>query len=419
MRLRVSLLALLVGACTDGTSMPITSGTLPTPARPTAPGNQNGTAPTTDPLGESTAIGVDSLDATTSEPCFVDAAFATPDGFRDAGIGAEVHLEQRVLYSWTTVEQATELAAGGPLLSRMERPGQGPGHAIEYLRDQYYPVSDDDAALKDLLLSEQFARARYAWPYAWATRMGWPATDVGAAESYGNQLIRIVVKPEALWVVLEPGGLRVVNNEGTAVALADPQRIVGIYFVNGRTTGGADCGGSFGANVSAAFREFIVMNPAMVESWELGTETVRRAVEADIQQLGWFFEEVRSCPQLTNAEQWAADIVCSDWDRVGTSAGDYAMHLALLNSYYIPRAAEVAAIIQTLSDDLTAWEIRAEAPSTSGPDGGVMPEPDAGSGETETGPVESHHGSNSNSSAAESDGSAAASSASGDTGGSP
>lgn len=347
---RVSLLALVLAACgNNGTAPPIVDGVVHAPSTPTVGTAASGGAPS-----PPTAI---TVEAPTSVPTCEPAVAA--GSFADVGIADSPRVPSRVLYSWTSVEQAEELVAGGPLLSRTERPGQGPGHAIEYLRDQYSPVNDDDAALRDLLLSEPFSRARYAWPYAWATRMGWPATADAPAETYGNQLLRIVVKPDALWVVVEPQGLSIVDNDGDRVALAESDRIVGIYFVRGEAAGGANCGGSFGAQLFTSFREFILMNPNMVESWALGTEEVRAAVRSDIEQLQTFFEVIRSCPTVATVERWAADIVCSNWQVPYLTNADYLMHLALLNAHYLPRAAEVAAIVDALQSDVGGWELSA------------------------------------------------------------
>lgn len=47
------------------------------------------------------------------------------------------------------------------------------------------------ARMAKVLVGPTFAKGRYAWSAAWATRMGWPG------ESYGNQLLRIELRPEA------------------------------------------------------------------------------------------------------------------------------------------------------------------------------------------------------------------------------
>jgi hypothetical protein len=382
LRVRVSLLALLLAACgSKGTALPLAAGNQPSPA---TPGASPPVAASTSGAGAST-VGISPQPSVIiiDEPTAPESCeLASGVSFDDVGVGPSLRLDKRVLYSWTTVEQATELVEGGPLLSRTERPGEGPGHAIEYLRDLYQPVSDDDAALRDLLLSEPFTRARYAWPYAWATRMGWPASELGPAETYGNQLLRIAVKPEAVWVVVAPGGLRIVDNEGIQVVLTDPGRIAGIYFVRGEGEGGVACGGgSFGPQLFTSFREFIIMNPNMIESWELGTAVVREAVAADVGQLEKFFETIRRCPDVSSVEEWATGIACANWDVQYVSGGDYLAHLALLNSNYLPRAAEIAAIVETLRGDVTEWELEVSAQthtSTDDADGGGVSD-DAGS----------------------------------------
>lgn len=312
------------------------------------------------------------------------------------------NLEGRALYSWTTLQQAQELLTGVPLLSRTERPGSGPGYALEYVRTVYVPTSDVESSILDVLRSEQFSRARYAWPHAWATRMGWPATSEAPAEVYGDQLLEVVVRPEALWIVVGQGPLQVVGQDGTVLgaetAVAEPDRIVGVFFNNGAALGGAtceQCSGSFRRctpeRATSAYREFILMNPNMIESWSLGTDAIRSVVRADIQRLTQFFQTTRACPNLEPFEEWAGGVVCRSWANTGTEQGAYEASLALMSPCYQARPAEIAAIVSTLEADLAAWSLtvvtttaqplshddagtssRAETvPSTSDRDGGA------------------------------------------------
>lgn len=281
----------------------------------------------------------------------------------------------RALYSWTTVQQAQELLAGTPLLNRTERPDLGPGYAIEYLTAEYVPKSESERALLNVLTSEQFSRARYAWPHAWATRMGWPATSEAPAETYGDQLLEVVVKQNALWIVVGQSQLWVVGQDGTRwtteTAIAESHRIVGVFFNNDASLGAATCGscGSFRGNcnrgvAASAYREFIIMNPSMIESWSLGTDEIRSVVRADIQLLTQFFEAIRACPSLESFENWAGTVVCRSWENTGTEQGAYEARLAVMSPSYQPRPAELAAIISTLEADLAAWTITIDATST-------------------------------------------------------
>lgn len=311
----------------------------------------------------------------TSGPC-VDTTVSEPPALAGQGVEYPIpNLVGQVLYSWTTVEQAQELRSGAPLLSRTERPGAGPGHAIEFLTSGFYPPTAEEEQLVALLVSPEFARARYAWPHAWATRMGWPATEEGPAESYGNQLLRITVKTEALWVVFVERRLWVVDSTGAQLAIGTafeaPERIAGIYFQKDRTAADVSCGGSFGLGLNgSAYREFILMNPSMIESWELGTETIREVVQADVGRLERLFAAIRGCSAVTSSfSEWAASVTCENWAGTDTEVGEYEKALALLNSLYLPRPQQIADIVATLQSDLEAWDIVIERESFG--DGGV------------------------------------------------
>lgn len=383
---RVSLTALLLVGCGKGTATPLGSAVVsPSPQTPTS----QTTLPT---VGQSPPSGVtptptiiivddsttDALLPAASNPC-VEVTEVAPPAFAGQAVDYPIpNLVGQVFYSWTTLEQAQELQAGTPLINRTERPGAGPGHAIEFLSNGFYPPTEEEQQLVDLLVSPAFARARYAWPHAWATRMGWPATEEGPAESYGNQLLRITVKPEALWVVFVERRLWVVDGTGARMTIADalgaPERIAGIYFQKDRSASEVGCGGSFGFELrGSAYREFILMNQDMIESWELGTAAIREVVATDIGRLERLFEVARGCSAVTATfQEWAAGVLCSDWQGGATELGEYESALALMNSLYLPRPQQIADIISTLQADLDAWDIvlgGEPAPDAGGVDG--------------------------------------------------
>jgi hypothetical protein len=214
-------------------------------------------------------------------------------------------------------------------------------------------------ALISLLNSEAYARARYAWPHAWATRMGWPAVNGTPAETYGDQLIQLVVKPEARWVVVMRGIVFVVDVEGSEVTLAEaltaPERIVGVYYQNDML-GDTQCG-TFGQSSTGGYREYVVMNEEMIESWSLGDEQVRDTVRADIEKLTRFFDVIRECPIGSNVPEWAGRVVCGGWRGSESEVGAYERVVALVNSHYLPRPAEIATLVETLEADLEQWSI--------------------------------------------------------------
>jgi hypothetical protein len=230
----------------------------------------------------------------------------------------------------------------------------GPGYAmlaLQQLGAMIYPEPVPDRVLLAQLLSgPAFEKARYAWPEPWATRAGWPD------ETYGDQLVRIVLRPEAWLARYRSSTLDVVDMSNQPVPIADalahPERLAGVFFVKDRATGGPRCGGSFQGG-GDGYREFIIGNEAMVEEWSLGTAEIRARVESDIELLQTFFERVRPCPPSYDANSWNIDVVCG-WSGTpsGSELGAYQAALAIPSPGYIPSAVALVTLIETLQDSL-------------------------------------------------------------------
>ncbi|MCW5808744.1 MAG: hypothetical protein KIT31_40715, partial [Deltaproteobacteria bacterium] len=181
---------------------------------------------------------------------------------------------RRTLYTWTTTEQIEELRRTGVLLSRSESPTRGTSYAEQVL-DALARRGDPTALL---LYSTGYAKARHAWPAPWATRAGWPD------EQYGDQLIRITLRREAILVSLATatGAFAARDASGGAVSLeearAHPERIAALYFVSDATSPPAP-----GVPPpKATYREYVVVNEAMIESWAVGTADVARELETNV-----------------------------------------------------------------------------------------------------------------------------------------
>ncbi|HWA71601.1 MAG TPA: hypothetical protein VG937_04695 [Polyangiaceae bacterium] len=259
---------------------------------------------------------------------------------------------QRELYSWTTAEQEAEIRAGRVLLTRSEREGLGPGFAFDSLKALASAnVIPEQQQLAALLTSARFANGRYAWPHPWATRLGWPG------ESYGNRLLRLVLRADAWMAVFAGGQLQVFDASNARVSLADalarPERLAGFFFLKDAALMGPICGGTFGGG-GVGYREFLISNEAMIEEWSIGTETIRARLSADIGRLEEFFDRVRACPEAGNALSWNHDVNCawqSNFVR-GTEQSNYEAALAMPSENYLPTPARLAALIETLRDDL-------------------------------------------------------------------
>ena len=177
-----------------------------------------------------------------------------------------------------------------------------------------------------LLFTTTFAKMRFAWPAMWATRASWPG------ESYGDQLIRITLKPEAWTVRLTSTGTFEVHDAQDAVvpistALAAPQRIAVIYFISDRTQPPAKSI----PHAIASFREYVLCNESMIASWEVGTERIAREVAeatAKVESIRRWVEATKPVVKTAVATTWQPDAVPAD------SIATYHQALALDSSTY-------------------------------------------------------------------------------------
>jgi hypothetical protein len=254
----------------------------------------------------------------------------------------------RELFSWTTDEQIAELRRDRVLLTREERAGLGPGFAIDSLVERVTSVPDEAAFLQRVL--GLFKKVRYAWTNPWSTRMGW------AGETYGNQLIRIVLKKDAWIMSINAGAEGVTDLAGRAVpaeaVMATPERIGVLFFTRDAASGGPSCG-TF-ASGSNGYREYIVGNEAMVEEWSIGTEALRGRLTSDAALLAQFFDRIRSCPEGADPVQWNRDVVCS-WHSspmVGDEIAAYEAALSMPSPAYFPSPGNISALIDTLGNDV-------------------------------------------------------------------
>jgi hypothetical protein len=108
---------------------------------------------------------------------------------------------------------------------------------------------------------------RFAWPVPWATLHG------PAGESYGDALVLVTLRPEAVVVSFRRSDGRFLRIETLAhepVSLtalrAQPERLAAVFFVD-----------DVHERERAPYREYVLVNEAMIESFEVGTELVRDA----------------------------------------------------------------------------------------------------------------------------------------------
>jgi hypothetical protein len=196
---------------------------------------------------------------------------------------------RRTLYSWTTSEQVAALRRRPALLTRTE--------SCTFGRSFYQQVIDARAARGDtvaqLLAGPAFTRLRFAWPSAWPTVV---APDASPAPSgavptaaagdlpYGDQLLRVELRDMAVVARFDSRrGWAFADVEGHAIppaeALARPERIAAVYFVNHGDVADAE------GRVREPYREYVLVNESQIARWSIGGDEARAEIAASIDAL--------------------------------------------------------------------------------------------------------------------------------------
>jgi len=165
---------------------------------------------------------------------------------------------RRVLYSWTTDPQVEDLRKHGVLLTADASTGEftSPFSATMFARAGIDPIA------KLLHLHPALVKRRYAWPAAWPTRV-----PLGAVE-YGDALVRVVLRADAIVGRFDGDAWSFRTLDGQSVSeasiVADPSRLAAVLHV------------SFG------YREYVLVNESMVEEWSVGTPEIRAEIDDEI-----------------------------------------------------------------------------------------------------------------------------------------
>ncbi|MEO7092911.1 MAG: hypothetical protein ABI175_06655 [Polyangiales bacterium] len=194
---------------------------------------------------------------------------------------------RRTLYSWTSSPGARWLVKHEPpvLLRWQVHP-----HPPDVSFYDVHLRSTEDDTMGGMLGSPPFDHVRYAWPNPWG------ACDGLGDERYGDQLIRVALRPESLLVRFVPRtdegldgriddgnpyrfGLPewsffdLAGNEVPRVeALANARRIAAVFHAS-PTRRRPEAGVGF-----SGYREYVLVNESMIESWSLGSPEVRAAL---------------------------------------------------------------------------------------------------------------------------------------------
>jgi hypothetical protein len=257
---------------------------------------------------------------------------------------------RRVLYTWTTNEQIEELLKTRVLLSRSESP--------QYGRSYYDTVMDarwlGGDKLASVLRAAAFQKARFAWPAAWATFLGWPG------EKYGTQLIEVTLKPDAYIAMYRTSTAKwEVRDLSDAVipeaqALKSPGRIAAVFFVHDGITAPPATATTRPSRGDGreAYREYVLCNESMIESWSIGTEPIAKELRtsADTMEAAAKYFRVNA-PPPQRADRWNAHVALLVWPSIVPASGAkelFEAALAFPNPNYVIDPAALESLAKEL-----------------------------------------------------------------------
>lgn len=276
-----------------------------------------------------------------------------PSPVRDEDLVSDAHFARRTLFTWTTRAQIDELRRDRVLLTRAESAIHGASFFDQTM--QARAASGDTLAA--LLRIPSFRRARFAWANAWATVRGWEG------EHYGHSLVRVTLKPDA-WVAR----FSTRTNAWTVHDLQDqpvapsalelhPTRLAAVYFVHDVLRSPQDPMGTNYAQGGAPYREYVLCNESMIESWEIGTAAVQSEIDASITLARALANALRQRADRT--ARWPRESTARWRDPCGADPllDGYLGAIAFLNERYAPSAINLDAVateLEGLARDLPA-----------------------------------------------------------------
>lgn len=259
--------------------------------------------------------------AASAAPTTVVTVEPLPPPLADPSPALSVHtvthasFARRTLYTWTTADQMDELLRTSTLL-RAESPRYGRSFYDRTL-DARWLAGD---TLAGLLRAPAYTKARSAWPAPWATLLGWPG------EKPGTDLIEVTLKKDA-WIAMFRTSTKVWDiraTDGAAVSkdevLQHPERLAAVHFVHDNVAPPQTSGSpppvlrlSLGDG-REAYREYVLCNESMIESWAVGTERMTAELRANadtVEAAARHFAAHPPPPQ--RADRWNAHVALLVW----------------------------------------------------------------------------------------------------------
>ena len=205
------------------------------------------------------------------EPPRAAAAPAPSPAARLAALAvSDADFYRPVLYTWTPAASIGSLRYTRELLTATAATGRFVSPFNRALAQVARTPGAGRALAQALTTDPALIRRRYAWPAPFATVLGL------GRRSYGTALVRIELAPEAWIARFDPSArepFAIVDAAGQPVAMADvlaaPTRLGAIFHVRTDPWQGV------------AYREYVVVSPAMVAAWSIATPAIRAELAAE------------------------------------------------------------------------------------------------------------------------------------------
>jgi hypothetical protein len=250
-----------------------------------------------------------------------------------------------VLYTWTTSQQIDELRKGSQLLSRDHATNGALAPFDQELLDR---VEHDELAA--LLRRPGLSKRRFAWTSPWGTALGLTGKD------YGDQLIRITLKPEAVVARFEPGAKQAWRFEhldgkpATVTEVLDhPDRLGAVLHVRIDPSG-------------ITYREYVLCNESMIDDWQWGTTDIRSELDAESDLIDGLIQSMGAT--TTSAFKTPSEMSAA-WSgpRAGlTLEQRYATTLSFAVDRYTPTPEHLRAIQQKLKKGFVPGQLLHQKP---------------------------------------------------------
>lgn len=268
---------------------------------------------------------------------------------------------RNTFYTWTTPEQIVELRKNKNLLTKSKSETKGYSLFDMSIRDSSF----NKFLIAQLLQQPQFAKKRFAWTNSWATLMGLEG------ESYGNQLIKILLNDSAIIGGFNPQNhsnpFQFYDMKGNELkadyVIENSDRLAAILHFNQidvsrmeethKRGGGTyyNYTGKFKKeNVKIEMREFVIFNKNMI-TWSYGTYEIKNDILKEIA----FLEQLKKLPGAVQIGYRCCD--CSLLKGSESSDFepfcDFSLTKCFDNDYYLFNKKQLQVIIDQLKLVLT------------------------------------------------------------------